>query len=294
MAGRGYYLLSVLAVISTGALAQDAGADSTASAAPAPELRALADSCAAHKFETTVVAEGNRGKKVKICGKPEQSDAEWLVTLRDSARKVEADENMSLVVKEQILAALNAEIKRLETGAAAPVVPAPVAGISLPNGSSIVPQAQTVAAISFPQGPVTVPEAAPEYSRVPPLPAPKPRAVGAQAAEALAAPVERPRLTIRCALPNESFAACARLERVTQLMILADEDIAGGTSLRFLRGSNARAELNLGPLKKGDLLREKLPARVCAGVLRGKVQFQILSKSQVAETLGPFNLYCGS
>jgi hypothetical protein len=33
---------------------------------------------------------------------------------------------------------------------------------------------------------------------------------------------------------------------------------------------------------------------VCSGVLRGKVEVQVLSKNQVAETLGPYALYCGS
>ena len=57
---------------------------------------------------------------------------------------------------------------------------------------------------------------------------------------------------------------------------------------------NQRAELDLGPLHKGDSVRERLPARVCSGVLRGKVQVQILNKSQVAETRGPYSLYCGT
>lgn len=77
-------------------------------------------------------------------------------------------------------------------------------------------------------------------------------------------------------------------------MIRADEDLAAGTSVRFLRGGEERAELDLGSLKKGGSLRERLPGRVCAGVLRGKVEVQILSKGRVADTLGPYALYCGS
>jgi hypothetical protein len=34
-------------------------------------------------------------------------------------------------------------------------------------------------------------------------------------------------------------------------------------------------------------MREKLPGRVCAGVLRGKVQIQVLNDGRVADTLGP-------
>lgn len=256
----------------SGAVAQEAA---TPASEPPAELKALADDCSAHKFETTVVADGSgRGKRVKICGKPGQTDAEWLVTLRDSAKKVEADAGMTQVVKEQIIAALKAEIGRMEILAKRPSTTA-------------------VATIGLPSQPVTVPEAAPQYSSVPPLPAPKPRA-SIKAASASTPPVIRPRLTIRCALPRETFATCARLERETQLLIRADEDLAGGTSVRFLRGGDERAELDLGPLRKGESLRERLPARVCSGVLRGKVEVQILSKSRVAETMGPYKLYCGS
>ena len=253
--------------------------------APAPELKSLADSCAAHKFETTVMVDGTHGKKVKICGEPGQTDAEFLVTLKDSAKKVEADGVMAEGVKTQILTALKAEIARLENA------PAPTV-------------AESVATIALPSRPVAVPEAAPQYSIVPPLPAPKRMVAAPGKSTALSPlagaeakppePIVRPRLTIRCALPRERFAACDGLRRETQLMIFADEDMRPGASLRFLRGGDNRAELDLSTLRKGESLREKLPARVCSGVLRGKVQVQVLSKNQVAETLGPYALYCGS
>jgi hypothetical protein len=263
----------ILAVF--GAFATIAPAQGTAE--PTPEQKALAERCAAHKFETTVVVgDSGRGKKVKICGKPGQSDADWLVTLKDSASKVAADKAMAQPVKAQIIAALKMEIDKLES-----------ASVS----SAFVPMAM----IELPARPVTVPEAPPQYSSVPPLPAPLPRARGGQAsASAAAAPVVKPRLTVRCALPHESFAGCTRLERETRLLIRADEDLAAGISLRFLRGGDTRAELDLGSLKKGDSFSQRLPGRVCAGVLRGKVQVQVLSKSRVAETLGPYALYCGS
>lgn len=263
----------ILILAAFGAVATIAPAQEVAE--PAPELKALAESCAAHKFETTVVVdESGRGKRVKICGKEGQSDAEWLVTLKDSASKVEADQAMAQPVKDQIIAALEMEIDKLERAAASPAV---------------VP----MATIELPVRPVMVPEAAPQYSNVPPLPAPKPRVAGAQASTA-AEPLVRPRITVRCAMPHESFTGCTRLERETRVLIRADEDLAAGTSLRFLRGGDARAELDLGSLKKGDSFSQRLPSRVCAGVLRGKVQVQILSKSRVAETMGPYALYCGS
>ena len=261
-------ILAAFGAVSTIAPAQEA-------AEPAPELKALADSCAAHKFETMVVVDDSgRGKRVKICGKPGQSDAEWVVTLKDSAKKVEADAALAQPVKDQILAALKVEIDKLErTAASATSVP--------------------MATIEIPVRPLVIPEAAPQYSSAPPLPAPKPRVAGTQASAA-AEPLVRPRITVRCAMPNESFAGCTRLERETRVLIRADEDLAAGTSLRFLRGGDARAELDLGSLKKGDSFSQRLPSRVCAGVLRGKVQVQLLSKSRVAETMGPYALYCGS
>ncbi len=258
------------------ALAQGTPAEPASPASGRAEaLKALADSCSDHKFETMVVADGSgRGKRVRICGKPGQTDAEWLVTLRDSARKVEADQAMAQAVKDQIITALKAEIARVEI-LAKPAPETPLAVIAIPTE------------------PISAPEAAPQYSSAPPLPAPLPRASVSAAGTAKPA-VERPRLTIRCGLPRESFGECARLERETRILIRADEDVASGTSLRFLRGGDQRAELDLGPLRKGETLRERLPTRVCSGTLRGRVEVQIINKSQVAETLGPYALYCGS
>lgn len=292
MTGRMALILGVFSLASGAAWAQGTETAPTDAAAAEPsDLKALADSCDAHKFETMIVVDGSgRGKKVKICGEPGQTDAEWLVTLRDSAKKVEADPAMTQVVKDQIVAALKAEIDRVEL-MAPPASTTPLATIAVPSEPV---STTSLATIATPSEPVSTPEAAPQYSSVPQLPAPLPRAAVKAAGATTKAPVERPRLTIRCALPREPFGECARLERETQLLIRADEDVAGGASLRFLRGGDQRAELDLGPLHKGDSVRERLPARVCSGVLRGKVQVQILNKSQVAETRGPYSLYCGT
>ena len=268
-------IMAAFALGSTSAAAQEAETPPAEVAAePPPELKALAESCSAHKFETMVAVEGRRRPvSVKICGKEGQSDSDWLVTLRDSLAKTEVNEQLEKPVRDQILAALKDEIARLESLAASAAMPS--------------------ATIAVSSDPVRIPEAAPQYSSVPELPAPKPR-TAATMANASAEAVARPRLSIRCAMPRETFATCARMERETQLMIRAEDDLPAGTSVRFLRGGNARAELELGTLKKGASLREKLPGGVCSGVLRGKVQVQILNNGRVAETLGPYSLYCGS
>lgn len=292
MVGRKALILGLLGMAATGALAQEADVlpselDEVVAPEPVPELKALIDNCNARKFETIVVLDqaSRRGSKVKICGEEGQTDADWLNTLRDSVRKTAADEAMAPALRDQIVAALNAEIARLEAAAIGVAVAGPAPGARLIGMSDEI---------------VAPAESAPQYSIVPPLPAPLPRAgtaaakTAAASASAAAAPLIRPRLTIRCALPRESFAGCVSMERETQLMIRADEDIAPRTSLRFLRGGDTKAELELGTLRKGEAMREKLPGRVCSGVLRGKVQIQVLNAGRVAETLGPYALYCGS
>ena len=250
------------------------------SSPPPSKLETLAETCSAHKFETLVMnvaADGRtRGSRVKICGEPGQTDADWLVTLKDSLAKTGSNQELAPAVRTQIIAALEGEIVRLEESAA-----------------SVAASAAPLATIEISHDPVSVPEAPPEYASVPQLPAPLPR-VGTARASAASPPLVRPRLSIRCALPHESFGECRRLERETQLSIRADETLADGISLRFLRGGDARADLDLGALEAGASRRERLPSRVCAGVLRGKVQVQVLNKGRVADTLGPLPLYCGS
>ena len=81
---------------------------------PPPELKALADTCAAHRFETMVtLQDGKRATKVKICGKQGQTDADWLNTLLDPIRQAEANDALA-AGQDQIVAALKAEISRLE------------------------------------------------------------------------------------------------------------------------------------------------------------------------------------
>jgi hypothetical protein len=265
-------ILATIALAGTSAPAQEAAPEAKDSTAElAPDLKALAESCSAHKFETTVIVEGRqRPINVKLCGKEGQTDAEWLVTLNDSVKKAETNAELSPPVRAQIVAALRAEISRLHS-------------------------APTDIAVELPTAVLRPPEAAPQYSTLPPLPAPKPKtAASASAGPAPAA--KKPRLTIRCSTPEEGGGSvpCASLRRETQLTIRADEDLAAGTSLRFLRGGDARADLDVGSLRSGQSLRSRLPGRVCSGVLRGKVQFQILSEGQVVETTGPYPLHCGS
>ncbi|MCL6684517.1 hypothetical protein [Sphingomonas alba] len=290
MTKRAIFLVVGLGLMATAAPAQlvtdplggaDTSADDT-------QLKSLVDSCPGHKFETTVITGPGRGSKVKICGEAGQSDTDWLVTLQDSIQKTEADEEMAPRVKSQIITALKNEIAKLETTAG-----------SNPTGGT-VKEAPAEYALNLPAERVAPSERPPEYSSLPPLPAPK-RSTPLKLANGTVLPatpapepVARPNLVVRCAVPHETFATCSRLERESQVLVRAEEDMPAGTSLRFLRGDDNRAELDLSQLKKGDTLKERLPSRVCSGVMRGKVRVQVMNKGQVAETLGPWALYCAS
>ena len=276
MAKRVALILASIGLAATSAPAQETAVPlQDAAVEPAPELKSLAETCAAHKFETMVTrGDLKRATKVKICGKPGQTDADWLNTLKDSIRQAEANNALSQPVKDQIVAALKSEISRLESPAARPPA-ATITGLS--------PE------VAAPREP------APQYSILPPLPNPKPR-VAASSRGTAPLPPKKPRLTVRCSSPGEGGGSvpCASLKRETMLTIRADEDLGPGVGLRFLRGGDQRADLDLGALRSGQSLRSRLPGRVCSGVLRGKVKFQIVSAGQVVETLGPYGLYCGS
>ena len=262
------------------------------SAAKATET--LAASCLDHKFETTIQVSGRDGRprasKVKLCGKPGQSEAEWLVTLKDALEKVVLDPNMAKGAKDQVITALNAEIARLEP-AKAPAAPA-------------VPLIAAPSLAAAPPAPA-VTDRLPEYSSYAPLPPPKaaaPSRIATAGSYATASPavptLPAPRLTLRC-MATQSIAAegpCDLLEREMLVTVRADETIPAGTSLRFLRRGDDRAEVELATLRQGQSQRFTLPPRVCQGVAGSVVEIQVVraanSGPQVVDTRGPFELRC--
>jgi hypothetical protein len=164
-------------------------------------------------------------------------------------------------VKDQLSAALKAEIVKVEAGPAA-----------LPDA---------VVAVEPP-------------SPAPPPPIAPPQPAVAAKALPLAPALKKPRLTIRCLAPGEQGggSTCSVLDRATRLSILADSDLSGGTSLRFLRRGDAKAQLALAPMRQGEAFRSKLPPELCAGVASTKIEIQVVGAGQVADTLGPYSLRC--
>ena len=263
-----FLVIASVAVLAAPALGQDVPPNpSSVSEAPAAsnvegnsDLVKLITDCDARKFETTVEREENgekKSSKVKLCGKTGQTDAEWVATLKDAAAKIEMNPKMPQSTKDQLGAALHAEITRVEANIAAP--PTPVVAAEPPAPEPMRPAAPKVA---------TAPSAA----------------------NAL----KKPKLTIRCLAPGESGAgsSCARLERATRLSIIADDDLTNGTSLKFLRRGEERARLALAPMRQGETYRPKLPPELCAGVSSTKIEIQVMGSGQVVDTLGPYLLRC--
>ena len=242
------------------ALAQEQPVESTVEGND-PEALKLVTDCDARKFETVVEREENgekRSSKVKLCGKKGQTDEEWISTLKDAAAKIEANPKMPQAAKDQLAAALKAEIAKVESGAA-----------TSPATAAVEPPAPAPAA------------------------SPPPVIAAAKAPTATKA-LKQPRLTIRCLAPGEKGggSSCSILDRATLLSVQADGDLSGGTSLRFLRRGDAKAQLALSPMRQGEVFRSKLPPELCAGVASTKVEIQVMGSGQVVNTLGPYSLRC--
>lgn len=243
---------------------------------PPPKPKASAESCA-HRFETKVevVVDGKpRSTKVRLCGKQGQTDADWAVTLKDAVTKVQANATMPQAMKDQITAALNAEVSKTEA-----------ANVAANRVTTTLP-----VAIARPA------ERPPQYSTLPPIPtAPKVATKSSLVATRAPAP-RKPRITIRCITPGEPGGGgpCLSLVKNTLLTVRADENLAAGTRLRFLRRGNERGEVALAQMRQGQSLRSRLPKELCSGVVRSDVQIQILagSANQVVDTLGPYDLRC--
>jgi len=236
-----------------------------------PGVAAIVADCAARKFETRVEIEKNgekRQTKLKLCAAKDGDDAAWLRTLEDAKVKIAAHPDISDESKAKIAAELDAEIAKIKTGAAAP--------------------------ISAPDELAQPTSREPAYVAPAPLPPTPPIAAKPAVAMSSTAAPAKPRLTIRCLEQGElgDGQRCISLERDTQLAIRADEDLAGGASLRFLRRGDLRGEVALVRMRQGQVIRAKLPRELCAGVASSKVEIQIIGSNQVVDTLGPYLLRC--
>lgn len=235
--------------------------------------------CGDRRFETS--AEGMIGGKMRrrrmtLCALPTDTDAQWLTKLENAIIWVKAQTDLSDGVKDQLIADLRKEIARPKTVRLSPALP-----------------------------PANLPAADALVATVPPMPAPLPNsyAPGAipLAASAALAPVPRPPLTIRCLGTGERGAGsrCGRLAPDTVFAVKADGNLASPATLRFLRRGEQRADVELAALRRGQMVRIKLPPEICSGIVRSEVAIQIVAGqpapgrvARVADTLGPYPIHC--
>ena len=309
----------ILFVLTAAMLAPTGAGAVTRRAPPAPKAPAvpqLMQSCDAHKFETVVhvMVDGvPHDSKVKLCGVEGQSDADWTKTLKDAIRKLEANKEMEAAVRDQIVAAINAEIARFaivgsgpgsdimtkrrtadeaplsRDYSALPALPPPPDVSASPVGNDA---AQLPRPREMPATPVQN-----DFAQLPQLPAaPTPTPVPA-APRATATFVAAPRLSFGCDSPGDlaSDAPCADFQRETMLTVHAQDDVPAGTLLQFVRNDRAQAVMALDGLRRGRSLRTALPREVCSGFTDGKLELRIVrgeAGSEVLGTKGPYVLRC--
>lgn len=274
--------------------------------APAPsaadaKAKKLVQSCDAHKFETVVreVVDGEpHQSKVKLCGNEGQSDAEWIATLKDAIEKLDANKEMAPPVRDQIVAALNAEIARLEKPQ--PLLPSRSSSKSsaLEGMSPLPPILQTkrTPEVALPAPRATQPSAAaPAYAALPPIPTapPPPTRVLAGGVSASVAMLPKPRMSLSCYTPGETIdGPCTGFTRHTLLTVRAGEDLPANTSLRFVRDGEPRADVQIAQLRKGKSMRFEVPSDVCSHVAGGRLELRIVRSGQEVDSDGPYNLNC--
>ena len=239
--------------------------------------------CSAHRFEATLHLSGPDGKPqektVRMCGTKGESDAEWIITLKDAVKKTAASQ-MPQAAKEQIVAAVNAEVERLTTP-----------GLALPQGEDIsrLPKAAGRAA---PEVPLSR-----DYNAMPPLPTassvPPPHVLGPDAGIAPAA-----HLTLRCAMVGDEDRPeqCDTIDKDTVIVVRADEAYPKGVAMRFVRHGESRAEVDLPAMGAGSTRKLRVPAAVCKGAVRSTVEIQALGANapagSLAATIGEYDLRC--
>ena len=284
-----------------------AAAEPSAPAAPGAPTEA---DCNARKFETIVLVPardgGTRPSKITLCGMAGQSDAQWVRTLRDAIDKFAVNERVAPSVKEQAIAALRAEIARINPNSIELVtIPgikdATIKSSGVLSAPQSPPEYSPLPAIPAPQSSnPSVPQAPIEYTSLPPLPTAPPPPTRVLAGSASLPLLPRPRMSFLCYNPGDigGETPCTEFTRHTLVTVRAGENLPAGTSLRFVRDGNARGEVKLAELRSGRTMRLPLPAEVCKGVVGGRLQVEIVRSApkvpvgQVVGSDGPYNLRC--
>lgn len=298
MKGR---IILVSTILSLAVAASAAPQKSSESAAPTPSSNAvqLMQSCDAHRFETVVrtVVDGQAGQsKVKLCGKEGQSDADWILTLKDAVSKLKANEDMPADERSQIIAALNSEITRLEAGGAAMLTSPSTSKTTALDGISPLPPLPRRGQSGSPMVPRETSPSLPsrDYAALPPLPTapPAPTRVLVGGAGASMPLLPKPKMSLSCYSPGGAEGPCDGFTRYTLIIVRAGEDLPADTSLRFVRDGDPKADVQLAQIKKGGSMRFAVPTDVCRHAVGGKLELRIVRAGQEVGTDGPYDLEC--
>jgi len=313
--------IMMLAALAPVSLAAATAAPKSHSSPHLVATQKLIQNCDAHKFETVVdlIVDGQpHQSKVKLCGNDGQSDAEWIDTLRDAIKKLDANKDMPATEREQIVTAISSEIARLSILAAGPTLPRtsrsaaarPVEPLSrdYPTLPPLPPPPRDVAPLpvntesaqSAPASQMSeiAPSAVKNTLEASPPVQPDVRS-GGVANQPVLARFIAPRVNFGCDTPGElsTDAPCAEFERDTTIIVHAAEDVPAGTLLQFVRNDRPQADVALGGLRRGATLRVALPPKVCAGFTSGKLELNLVSDNgssgvQPLRSEGPYSLRC--
>ena len=255
----------------------DLAAPEAITAAPEPKDFDLAVKkaidCAGEKFVFAWGA-GAKPTRVTLCSDKGATPPEVITMLEEAAAKLERTtsipEDRRLAIVQQIRAKI-AELQPASAAAAAPAGGAQLTSDAPPSAATIPPAAAPPA-----RSAVLSPDV---YKPLPPAPV---RPLPA-----------KPRLAFECITPGE-FAGggpCVTLTRDTILVVESGEALSG-VALRFDRRGEARAEVALGSMRKGQSRRLAVPRQVCSGVVTSEVDVRIVRAGQVVDSTGPFLLRC--
>jgi len=104
----------------------------------------------------------------------------------------------------------------------------------------------------------------------------------------------KPKLAFECYTPGDIGIGgpCVALNRDTRLTVKAGEPIPAATSLRFTRNRDFKAEIAIGPMRKGQSRRLMVPREVCGGVVETEIEVQVSRGNHVVDTRGPYLMRC--
>lgn len=274
MINRKWVIAAALAGAPVAAVAAQ-GSAKAPSPAPTGEIskeqaEKLLAQCGAKRFETTAEFEFEGKKRrtgLRVCAQPGDTEAKWIERLEKTVAEVEAQPKLPEGAKAKLVGDLRGEIARLR-----------LKKPSLPAADALV-------------------------ATVPPMPVPKPRPVAPPlpvGAAPVSALLSAPPLTIRCSESGDVADAipCDEFRRNTVITVRADGDFTAPATLRFVRKGEPRADVPLGTMRRGQLVRLSLPVEVCARVVRSNLTIEVVPGNAAnrlampADTVGPYLLRC--